>query len=67
MNIREHIERHKQELDSLIFGYNNARTPLTEEVLSLLIHDTMVEITRLQHKERKQRTGLLASPHSFAR
>ena len=62
MEIAKRIEYHKLELDSLFYGYENARTPLTQEVMLVLIKDKLVEITKLQIKEREQRMGSLRRP-----
>jgi hypothetical protein len=62
MNINKQIELYMTDLDSLIYGYENARSTLTLESFDILIRDLSIKIARLQRIEYKQRMGLLASP-----
>jgi hypothetical protein len=54
MNIKKQICQHKLELDALIYAYNEARTPLTQETLNVIIRGLLVEVARLQRIESKR-------------
>jgi len=54
MNLKKLIEYHMNELDSLLYGYSQARTSLTLDTFYILIKGLMKEIERLKRIESKQ-------------
>lgn len=55
MNVKDQIKQRKIELDSLLYGYSQARTPLTVQTFDIIIRGVLVEIARLQRIESKQK------------